>query len=99
MEQETLNFIAEHDDSLHYYVIAQELRISAHYAYVICKGLERNNYVDFNTFKGICSLAEKGKETVEKNWFFMLKRERENTRKRREENKRRILENVKTINY
>lgn len=91
MEQETLDAIAKSDDSLHYYLIAQELRISAHYAWVICKGLERGGYVDFDTFKGICSLTKKGKETIEKNWLFKLKRQKEN--------KERILKNVETINY
>jgi hypothetical protein len=99
MEQETLDIIAKNGDRLHYYLIAQELRISAHYAYVICKGLERSGYVDFDTFRGICTLAERGKETVEKNWFFKLKRQKENIRKRREENKKRILKNAETIHY
>lgn len=99
MEQEALNVIVKSADRLHYYLIAQELRISAHYAYVICKGLERNGYVDFDTFKGICSLTEKGKDTIEKNWLFKLKRQKENIQKIRRENKERILKNVETINY
>lgn len=99
MEQEALDVIAKSEDRLHYYLIAQELRISAHYAYVICKGLERNGYADFDTFRGICSLTEKGKETVEKNWFFKLKRKKENIQKSREENKKKLLKNVEAINY
>jgi Mn-dependent DtxR family transcriptional regulator len=99
MEQETLDVIAQNEDRIHYYIIAQELKISAHYAYVICKGLERSAYVDFDTFKGICSLTEKGKEAVEKNWIFKLKSQKENIKKSREENKKRILKNVETINY
>lgn len=99
MEQEALDVIAKNNDRLHYYLIAQELRISAHYAYVICKGLERNGYVNFDTFKGICNLTEKGKETIEENWLFKLKRHKENIKKRRKENKKRILKNVETINY
>jgi len=99
MEQETLDTIAKNENRLHYYLIAQELRISDHYAYVICKGLQRNDYVDFDTFRGICSLTEKGREAIEKKWLFDLKREKENIRKSKEENKRRILENAETINY
>jgi len=99
MEQEALDVIAKNDDRLHYYLIARELKISAHYAYVICKGLERSGYVGFDTFGGICNLTEKGKDTIEKNWLFKLKRRKENVRKRREENKKRILKNVETINY
>jgi hypothetical protein len=99
MEQETLDIIAKNGDRLHYYLIAQELRISAHYAYVICKGLERDGYVDFDTFRGICSLTEKGKDIVEKNWVFKLKRRKESIQKKRQENKKRILKNVETIHY
>lgn len=99
MEQEALDVIAKSDDRIHYYLIAQSLRISAHYAYVICKGLERSGYVDFDTFRGICGLTEKGKEAIEKKWIFKLKRQKENIKKSREENKKRILKNVETINY
>ena len=99
MEQEALDVIAKSDDGIHYYLIAQELRISAHYAYVICKGLERNGYVDFDTFRGICSLTEKGKDVIEKNWLFKLKRRKESVQKERQENKKRILKNVESINY
>ncbi len=99
MEQEALDVIAKSDDRLHYYLIAQELGISAHYAYVICKGLERSGYVDFDTFRGICNLTEKGKDVIEKNWLFKLKRRKESVQKERQENKKRILKNVETINY
>lgn len=99
MEQETLDVIAKNEYRIHYYLIAQELRISDHYAYVICKGLERSGYVDFDTFRGICSLTEKGKDVIEKNWLFKLKRQKENIQKIRRENKERILKNVETINY
>jgi len=99
MEREALDGIARNGGRLHYYLIAQELRISAHYAYVICKGLERNGYVDFDTFKGICSLTEKGKDIIEKDWLFKLKRQKENIQKIRKENKKRILKNVETIHY
>jgi len=99
MEQEALDVIAKNDDRIHYYLIAQELRISAHYAYVICKGLERSGYVDFDTFRGICSLTEKGEDTIEKNWVFKLKKRKESIQKKREENKKRILKNVETIHY
>ena len=99
MEQEALDVIAEAEGKLHYYLLAQALKVSAHYAYVICKGLERAGYVDFDTFRGICSLTEKGEETIEKNWVFKLKSQRENTRKRREENKKRIVENAEVMNY
>ena len=99
MEQEALDVIAKSDDRLHYYLIAQGLRISAHYAYVICKGLERTGFVDFDTFRGICNLTEMGKDTIERNWHFKLKRQKENIKTRRKENKQRILKNVETINY
>ena len=99
MEQEALDVVAKNEDRLHYYLIAQALIISAHYAYIICKGLERSSYIDFDTFKGICSLTEKGKDAIEKNWLFKLKRHKENIKKQREENKKRILKNVETINY
>ena len=98
-EQETLDIIGKNEYRVHFYLIAQELRISDHYAYVICKGLERSGYVDFDTFRGICSLTEKGREAIEKKWLFDLKREKENIRKNKEENKKRILENAETINY
>lgn len=99
MEREALDVIAKSDDRLHYYLIAQELRISAHYTYVICKGLERSGYVDFDTFRGICSLTQKGKDAIEKDWLFRLKRQKENIQKRRKEDKKRILKNVESINY
>jgi len=99
MEQQALEVIAKSDDRLHYYLIAQELRIGAHYAFVICKGLERNGYVDFDTFRGICSLTEKGKDIIEKGWLFKLKRRKENVQKERQENKQRIFKNMETINY
>jgi len=99
MEQEALDVIAKSDDKIHYYLIAQELRISAHYAYVICKGLERSGYVDFDTFKGICGLTGKGKDIIEKDWLFKLKRRKVNIQKKREENKKRILKNMKPICY
>ncbi len=99
MEQEALDVIVKNDDRIHYYLIAQELKISAHYAYVICKGLERNGYVDFDTFKGMCSLTGKGKDVIEKDWLFKLKRRKESIQKKREENKKRILKNVETIYY
>ncbi len=99
MEREALDVIAKSDDRIHYYLIAQELKISAHYAYVICKGLERNGYVDFDTFKGMCSLTGKGKDVIEKNWIFKLKRRNECIQKKCQENKKRILKNVETIYY
>ena len=99
MEREALDVIAEDEGRLHYYLIAQELGISAHYAYVICKGLERSGYIDFDTFKGICSLTEKGKDVIEKNWLFELKRKKESVQKKRQENKKRISKNKETINY
>jgi hypothetical protein len=99
MEQEALDVIAERGDRLHYYLIAGELRISAHYAYVICKGLERSGYVDFDTFRGICSLTAEGKVAVEKNWLLKLKRKRERIQEKIIENKRRISQNIETINY
>lgn len=99
MEQEALDVIAKNEYRIHYYLIAQELRISAHYAYVICKGLERSGYVYFDTFKGICSLTEKGTETIEKDWLFRLKRRKASIQKKRQENKKRISKNVETIHY
>ena len=99
MEQEALDVIARNGERLHYYVLAQELRISAHYAYVICKGLERSGYVDFDTFRGICSLTQKGKETIEENWLFKLRRHKEDVQRRRKEKKRAIMQNTETVNY
>lgn len=99
MEQETLNVISKNDNRLHYYLLAEILRISAHYAYVICKGLERAGYVDFDTFGGTCNLTKKGEEQIEKNWFFKLERHKEWLKKRKQENKKKILKNVETINY
>jgi len=99
MEQEALDVIGANEGRLHYYLIAQELKIGAHYSYVICKGLERTGYVDFDTFRGICSLTGKGKGTIEENRLFKLKRHKENVQKQRIENKKRILKNVETINY
>ena len=99
MEQEALDVIAENEDRLHYYLIAQELKISAHYAYVICKGLERTGYVVFDTFRGICGLTAKGKDAAEKSWSFKIKSQRENIRKIRKENKIRISRNRVAINY
>ena len=99
MEQEALDVIGKNEDRLHYYLIAQELGISAHYAYIICRGLERSGYVDFDTFRGICSLTEKGKDTIEKDWLFKLKKQKENIQKQKKENKKRILKNVEIVNY
>ena len=99
MEYEALDSIASSGSRLHYYLIAQELRISSHYAYVICKGLERSGYVDFDTFRGICSLTAEGKVAVEKNWLLKLKRKRERIQEKIIENKRKISQNIETINY
>jgi len=99
MEQEALDVIAENEGKLHYYLIAQELKISAHYAYVICKGLERNGHGDFDAFKGICRLTEKGKDVIAKSWLFKIKSQRENIQKIRKENKIRISRNRVAINY
>ena len=99
MEQEALDVIDRSGDKLHYYVIAQELKISAHYAYVICKGLERKGYVAFDAFKGICSLTGKGKDETEENWLSKLKSYKEDRQRKRKINKKRILKNVETINY
>lgn len=100
-ESAVLDFIARNGSRLHYYLIAEDLRISAHYAYVICKGLERSGYVNFSLVgdKGICSLTEKGEDAVQKHWFFKLKMEREHARKRIKANKERISKNVEAINY
>ena len=99
MEREALDVIAEDEGRLHYYLIAQELGISAHYAYVICKGLERSGYVDFDTFRGICSLTENGKDVVEENRLFKLRTRKENVQRRRREDKKRIAKNAETIRY
>ena len=94
-----MDVIAENEDRLHYYIVAEVLKISAHYAYVICKGLERTGYVDFDTFRGICSLTGKGREIIERNWVAELKAKKASLQKKRQENKERILKNVETINY
>jgi len=99
MEREALDTITKNEGRLHYYLIAQELSISAHYAYVICKGLERNGYIDFDPLRGICSLTEKGRKTIEKIWIFKLKNQRERVQKKIKENKEKISKNVETINY
>ena len=99
MEREALDVVAKSDDRIHYYLIAQELKISAHYAYVICKGLGRSGYVDFDTFRGICGLTEKSKDVIEKDRLFKLKRKKESIQKNRQENKKRISKNTETINY
>jgi len=99
MEQETLEIIAKNNDSLHYYLLADKLRISAHYAYVICRGLEKSGYVDFDTLKGICGLTKKGEETIEENWYFKLKMRKEHTQQKKRETKKRILKNVEPIEY
>ena len=99
MEREALDVIAKNEDRLHYYRIAEALKISAHYAYVICEGLKRNGYVDFDTFRGICILKEKAKDAIEKSWLLKLKKHKENIQKQKKENKKRILKNVKAIHY
>jgi hypothetical protein len=66
---------------------------------VICKGLERKGYVDFDTFRGICRLTEKGKDAIEKNWLYKLKRKKEAIQEMIIEKKRRIAKNMETINY
>ncbi len=99
MEYEALDTIVIKGGRLHYYLIAEELRISSHYAFVICKGLERKGYVDFDTLKGICELTEEGKDAIEKNWLFKLKRKRERVQENTIGNKRRIFQDIETINY
>jgi len=70
METEVLDILLNNDGEIHYYEIAKELRISSHYAYIICKGLERRGLTDFDTLKGkgICSLTEKGKVIANGSW-------------------------------
>ena len=99
MECEALDIVAKNDGRLHYYIIAEQLRISAHYAYVICKGLERDRYVEFNPFKGICSLTEEGGKVITENWLFKIKRRRESAKKMIKENKEKLLRNVTSIKY
>ena len=77
MEWETLDVIGKNENRIHYYLLAQELGISAGYAYIICRGLKRSGYGDFDTFRGICSLTEKGKDTIEKSWLLKLKKHKE----------------------
>lgn len=99
MEYEALDTIVIKGGRLHYYLIAERLRISSAYAYLICKGLERNGYIEFDTLRGICNLTEKGKDAIEKSWFLKLKRTRERIQEEIRENKKRISQNVETINY
>lgn len=99
MEEETLDVLAQNGGRLHYYLIAERLRISAHYGYVICEGLKRNGYVDFDRSRGICSLTKRGKGAIEKIWLFKLKRQRERAQEKIEENRKKVSEKVKTINY
>jgi len=99
MEWETLDVIGKNENRIHYYLLAQELGISAGYAYIICRGLKRSGYGDFDTFRGICSLTEKGKDAIEKSWLLKLKKHKENIQKQRVENKKRISKNVEIINY
>ena len=84
MEREALNVIAEKRGWLHYYLLAYLLKISAHYSYVICKGLQRNGYINFDSFRGICNLTQKGEDTVEKDWILTLKCKKAQNEKVRE---------------
>ena len=99
MEREVLDVLSMNDGKIHYYNIANQLRIGDHYAYLICKGLERNGYVNFETLKGICSLTDIGKKEVDKIGKVRQKQEKENVQKRAKENISKILKNKKIINY
>ena len=68
-EVETLDILLKNKGMMHYYKIAEGLRISSPYAYLICKGLERRGVADFDTLegRGICSLTEKGKTMITEN--------------------------------
>lgn len=99
MECEAVDSITRNGGRLHYYLLAGELKISSGYTFVIYKGLERNGYVDFDAFRSICSLTEKGEDAIEKSWLFKIKMRKENIQKARKENKKRILKSVETINY
>ena len=69
MEVEALDILLKNKGMMHYYKIAEGLRISSHYAYIICKGLERKGITDFDTLegRGICRLTEKGKTMITEN--------------------------------
>ncbi|NQV17125.1 MAG: hypothetical protein HQ534_01070 [Armatimonadetes bacterium] len=99
MEREVLDVLSRNDGKIHYYYIANKLRIGDHYAFLICKGLERNGYVHFETLEGICSLTDFGKKEVDEIRRERQKQEKENVRKRVKENKHKILKNKKIINY
>ena len=99
MEREVLDVLSMNDGKIHYYNIANQLRIGDHYAYLICKGLERNGYVNFETLKGICSLTDIGKKKIDKIWRVRQKQEEENIQKRAKENMNKILKNKKIISY
>ena len=68
-EVETLDILLKNKGMMHYYKIAEGLRISSHYSYLICKLLERKGIIDFDTLeeRGICRLTEKGKTMITEN--------------------------------
>jgi len=71
-EVEALDILLKNKGMMHYYKIAAVLRISSHYAYLICKLLERKGITDFDTLEGggICRLTEKGKTMITGNWVI-----------------------------
>ncbi|MBL7149112.1 MAG: hypothetical protein ISS80_03470 [Candidatus Cloacimonetes bacterium] len=99
MEREVLDVLSRNDGKIHYYYIANQLRIGEHYAYLICKGLERKGYVNFDTLEGICSLTDIGKKEVDEIRRIRQKQEKENIQKRAKENMNKILNNKKIISY
>ena len=99
MEREVLDVLSMNDGKIHYYNIADQLRIGDHYAYLICKGLERNGYVNFETLKGICSLTDIGKKKTDEIQRARQKQEKENIQKRAKENMNKMFKNKKIISY
>lgn len=99
IEREILDVLSMNDGEIHYYNIADQLRIDDHYAFMICKGLERNGYVNFETLKGICSLTDIGKKKIDEIRRARQKQEKENIQKRAKDNMNIILKNKKIISY
>ena len=99
MEREILDVLSRNDGKIHYYNIANQLRIGDHYAYLICKGLERNGIVNFDTLKGICSLTNIGKKKTDEIRRVRLQQEKENIQKRAKDKMNKILNNKKIISY
>jgi Mn-dependent DtxR family transcriptional regulator len=99
MELEALSYFRENKSNLHYHYLAEYLKVSDHYVFVIYKGLERGGYLDFDTFRGIGTLTEKGKEFVLRKFSAKEKLLKDYSLDKKKKEKKKYTKKIEKIGY